>query len=341
MPPSLGGGSSSAITGTWDLVVFRNGGNAGWEHVTGTFDGSGNLTSFSNYVDSDGSVDPGGTPDTPLKWTFDSDGVIIETDNNVTTFFHGLISTDKKLVIGVDTDNTSIPYTRSMLIARKQTGTSFSNADLVNIPFAFHSLSSGQDNNWSYGAGSTNASRQLTLTSSVGPGGPDPNPPPPNFDTMSVSSAGIVTLANDNAFYGLMTDDKKVIFAIDGDINVQNGIYNLIVITITGPTFTLADLEGTTYFVSIRNILPNGQWNYGSITYNTSGTGTYGLWKDNAGSPKPGNVTRAISVSGVLTDNTAPVPDTTYHGQIFYNKDGFVRTGTSGGGGYQLSISVK
>src|SRR4030066_263398 len=82
-----GAGSSSAITGTWDLVVFRNGGNAGWEHVTGTFDGSGNLTSFSNYVDSDGSVDPGGTPDTPLKWTFDSNGGIIETDNNVSTFF--------------------------------------------------------------------------------------------------------------------------------------------------------------------------------------------------------------------------------------------------------------
>ena len=344
-----GGGGSSApagafsqadITGTWDVIQFFTGSGAGWMHVTVTFDASGSMTSFSNYVDSEGITDPGGSPDPPLKWTIDSSGVMSEFENGVDTGIRGRMSSDKKLVMNVETDDTSnTPYTISMVIARKRTGTVFSNNDAVNVPFVFHQLSSGQDNTWYRGAGSTNASRQLTLdnTTLIGPGGLDPNPPSPNFDTMSVSLAGIVTLANDNAFYGLMTDDKKVIFAIGGDINVQNGIYNLIVITVTGQTYTQSDFAGTFNFFTIRNNVPNPAWSYGVTSIDVDGNGTYLSYTDIGGGAAPGPFRRVLSASGVITDPD----DITGHGQMSYNKDITVRTNTSAAGRYGMPIGFK
>ena len=326
-PTAPGAFSQADLTGNWDGIVFVIGSGSGWSRMVFTINSSGGIT-VTSTLNSDGSTT---LPD-PITWTISADGVVSESGPGGNVSFYGKMSPNKQLVIGKRGSAGS--SSAALRVYRKRTGTAFSNTDLVNIPFAFHQLNSGLDNSWFYGVGSTNGSRQLTVTSGVGPGGPD-TPPPPNFDTMSVSSAGIATLANDTSFYGLMTDDKKVIFTIDGGIN--SGDYSLIVITVTGQTYTQADYAGTYNFFAIRNNVPNPGWSYGVSSIDAAGNGTYLSYTDSAGGATPGPFTRLLLPSGVVTDPA----DATAHGQMSYNKDLAVRTNTSAAGRYGIVIGFK
>ena len=269
-------------------------------------------------------LDSTGNPGSkPLQWTIDSTGVVSQFDNNVLTGYHGKMSSDKKLISLVGTQNV-MPYTVQMTIARKRTGTVLSNTDLASIPFAYHALVSGSDNNWEYGAGSSNASRQLTITSTMLPPGYTMSLTPPNFDTLSVSQAGIVTLFNDNTFYGLMTDDKKVIFTImNGPTSASS---RLMVIMVTGQTFTQANYAGAFPFVEFRN-LPYLMWAFGIGSIDATGNGSYLSYQDSLLPgllPIPPTYIRLLSATGVITDPS----DGNFHGQMSYNKDITVQTNT-------------
>jgi hypothetical protein len=317
--------SQADLTGSWDVIFFTTGSNAGWLHVVGTVNGSGAIT-ISSALDSTGdtSVPPAGS----ITWTISSTGVVSESGANGSPMFHGQMSSDKRLVIG--TDNQATANNAVLRVARKRTGTSFSNADFANKTFTFHGLRSGTDNEWSYGAGTTDASNVATITSEVTPSGPQL---PGSGGTLSVSSAGIVTIAEESTWYGLMTDDKKVIFSTDGDSNN----FGLIVITITGQAYTQSDLAGTYNFSTIRNSVPNVAWSYGSYSVNASGNATYLSYTDSVGGATPGGFQRVLSASGVVTDPA----DATYHGQLSFNKDISVRTNTNASGRYGLAIGFK
>jgi len=335
-----GGDSSNAefsqanLKGTWDIIQIATGSDAGWFRATATIDGSGNITAVDNLLDSQGNTDPGSLT---VKWRIGSSGVVSEFDNNVDTGLHGVMSKDKKLVMAVQTlDNTTVPRTVVLLIARKRTGTAFSNADLDNVPFTYHQLSYGTDNTWQYGAGSTDASGQVTLTSATDPSGAVS--PLPDFGTLSVNGLGIATSDSDSTFHGLMTDDKKVIFSISGDDTINR--YTLRVITVTGQTtFTQADFAGKRHFIALRNTV-NPLWSYGETSNDATGNnGTYLSYTDTQGGATPANFGRIISSTGVMTDNSTPV-DATWHGQAAYNKNLTVRTNTNASGRHGISISI-
>jgi len=208
------------------------------------------------------------------------------------------------------------------------TGTAFSSADLANKTFTYHQLLSGADNTWERGAGTTNALSAVTLTSIVTPSG---DQTPDEAGTLSVNSAGIVTGTGDSTMYGLMTDDKKVIFVIQTrDI----GVYGFMVITITGQTYVQSDLVGVANFIAVRNTL-SPSWAYGTFSVDVSGNATYLSYVDKAGNPTSPNFSRVLSSSGVMTDPA----DATCHGQLSYNKD-IGGTNTSAGR-YGLVISFK
>lgn len=318
------------ITGTWDVVSILSGGNAGWFRATGTFDASGNATSITNFLDSSGNTNPGLAT---LKWTIDSTGAVSQSENNVLTGFHGKMSSDRKLISWVGTQDV-LTQTVQMTIARKRTGTVFSNADLASLPFAYHALATGSSNNWEYGTGNTNGFGGLSITSTTLPPGFPVTLPPPNFDILTVSPVGVVTLFTDTSFYGLMTDDKKVIFTIMGA--PASGDYGLMVIMATGQTFTQAEYAGTLSFAAVRNS-PSPTWAYGVGSIDAAGNGTYLSYADSLGGPPtPSTYTRLLSATGAIADPA----DATFHGQMSYNKDVTVRTNTRSGS-YGMNISFR
>ncbi|HWS15478.1 MAG TPA: hypothetical protein VN450_04715, partial [Candidatus Methylomirabilis sp.] len=318
------------LTGTWDVLQFQTGTAAGWIRAVAAFNASGNMTSVTNYLDSDGSTSPG-----PLTvvWTVSSAGVVSETDGGVSTGFHARMSSDKKLVVGImGLDNN---WTSVLTVARKRTGIAFTNADLANKTFTFHQLNSGTDNTWTYGAGTSDGSGLATITSEVGPSGPHT---PGSGGTFSVSSTGIVTISGDTTWYGLMTDDRKVIFYIN--TSPSSTAYSFGVINITGQTYIQADLAGVSYFNSLTSAtLVKPGWAYGSTSMDNVGTGTYLTYEDSAGGVTPGPFTRAMDSAGVVT-TTDPTPSM-YNGQLSYNKNLTVRTGTNASGRHQLVIGIK
>jgi hypothetical protein len=241
------------------------------------------------------------------------------------------MSSNKLLVIGKKGGGGT---SAGVMVFRKRTPTTFTSADLANKAFTVHSLDSGTDNTWVYVSGTTDGSGLITITSRVFPSGPEP-PPYSSPGTISVSSAGIVTASGvDSTFYGLMTDDKKVIFYIvTTDINT----YEFGVLTITGQTYTQSDLAGTANFVAIRNTVPNPWWSYGTYSVDAAGDGTYPTYTDSVGGATPADFSRVLSASGVVTD---PL-DGTYHGQFSYNRDLLVRTNTNASGRYGLAIGFK
>jgi hypothetical protein len=325
-PVAPGAGFTQADgTGTWDGIQFSMGSEIGWTRVGATIDGSGSIT--ATYVlDSTGNTTlpaPGS-----FTWIISGTGVVTEGGANGDPDFHGQMSSNKLLVIGKKGGGGT---SAGVMVFRKRTGTTFTSADLANKTFTYHQLLSGADNTWERGAGTTNASSVVTLTSIVTPSG---DQTPGEAGPLAVNSAGIVTGSSDSMFYGLMTDDKKVIFVIQTrDI----GVYGFMVITITGQTYAQADLAGVANFITIRNSFPNPSWSYGTYSIDATGNGTYPTYTDSVGGATPANFSRVLSASGVVTDPA----DATYHGQLSYNKDLLVRTNTNAFGRYGLAIGFK
>ena len=317
--------SQADLTGTWDLIFFQIGRDAGWWRGTATIIGSGGVTVTSG-------LDSTGSPSVPaagtISLTISSTGVVSESGSGGNSSFHGQMSSNKQLIFG--TEDWGSDNTASLRVVRKRTGTSFSNTDLANKTFTYHQLLSGADNTWERGAGTTNASSVVTLTSIVTPSG---DQTPGEAGQLAVNSAGIVTGIGDSTFYGLMTDDKKVIFVIQTrDI----GEYGFMVITITGQTYTQPDLAGTYNFSAIRNTLVPS-WSYGNESIDAGGTLTFLTYTDSAGGAAPAPSSRVLSASGVIT-----LPgDTSFHAQLSYNKDLWVRTNTNASGKYGLAINFK
>ncbi len=280
--------SQTDLTGTWDYVFFDIGRRAGWERGTATVNSSGGVI-VTSTLGSDGDTTlpaPGS-----IILTISAAGVVSESGSGGNASFHGQMSSNKQLVFGTEswgTDNTV-----ALRVFRKRTGTAFTSADLANKTITFHVLRSGTDNTWSYGAGSTDGSGLITITSEINPSGPG-SPVPPG--TASLSSAGIMTLSLDNTFYGLMTDDKKVIFFIDSN---SSGAYSFGVITVTGQTYIQSDYAGIYNFSVIRNTVPNPVWAYGVVSVDAAGTGAYLSYTDSGGvrhpRTSPGYFPRAAS----------------------------------------------
>jgi len=327
--PVPGNFTQADLAGTWDVLQFQTGADAGWMRAVATFNASGNLTSVTNFLDSTGSTTTG-----PLTvvWTLSSAGVVSETDGGANTGFHAQMSSDKKLVVGiVGIDNNA---TSDLTIARKRTGAVFSSTDLANIPFVSHGLFSGTDNTWEWAIGTTDSSGNVTLSSRTSPSGTQSGPFS-NVAAISVSSVGTVTDSMDPSFYGIITDDKKVFFSVN---TADVGMYNFMVGQVTGQTYTQADYAGILYFNVINSAtLVKPGWAYGSGSIDNAGNGTYLTYKSSDNAPLPGPYTRVLSATGVVTDPASA----TSHGQFSYNKDLSVRTGTNTSGRHQLVIGIK
>jgi len=319
--------SQADLTGPWDVILFFTGSNSGWVHLTANTDGSGGVT-VTSLLNSNGDTTlpaPGS-----FTWTISAIGVVSESGVNGNPTFHGQMSSNKQLVIGTDSRDTGARKT--LRVFRKRTGVAFNNADLANISFVTHSLFSGTDNTWEWSVGTTDSSRNVTLSSRTVPSGT--SGPFPNVAVISVNTDGIVTDASDPSFYGFMTDDKKVFFSVN---TADVGMYSFMVGQLTGQTYTQSDYAGTINFSTIRNTVPNPFWAYGVSSVDAAGNGTYLSYTDSAGNATPASFQRVLSSSGVVTDPA----DATAHGQMSFNKDITVRTHTNASGRYGLVIGFK
>ena len=317
--------SQADLTGTWNVQVILTGAKPGWYRYTAVVDGGGNVT-ISYPSSSSGSPIP-----TVPAWTItpgtgfdDTTGVVTETGTGRNTTFQAKMSSNKYLMVGNSTYGAG---TFAEHVFLKQSGTTYTDADLANKTIAYNRIFTGASKTWEIASGSINASNQLTLTSKQDSSGVL-TPPPANFAEIHVDSAGIVTIGNESNFIGMMSVDKKVIAGTSTD---DVGKYSLRIIQLRGQTYTSADLAG----VYLAYTFNSDQWARGTWTLSPTSATRVNVTADNIVNSAGGSGTitpwaEIIDAQGGIT--LVPPGDPSAHGWISFWKDMVVYTGDREGG---------
>jgi len=331
--PSRGPFSQVDLVGTWNFIHLEAGpglntGNFGWIFGTATVDASGNIT-LSNLISNSGSVtDPGA-----LKWTMNADGTIIES--GVAAFgpaTHLIMSANKGIVVGTSTSDITDRMIR--IIVKQNSAANFTAADLASKSYVFNQLATGAANVWEYGTGSTDSLRTSTINTLINPGGPVAGFTPIQ-GILSVDANGLVTNNLDPSYHGIMTPDKKVVFYVNtlGVSTFKGGVAS-----ITGQSFTLADLAGTWYAHGLVSNPVTPEWEHDTITFNSSGAGIASDITDSTGTFP--NTFFDATLGSTGTFGVVGAPDV--NGFMSYNKDLLVFTSTlTPGSEHEMYVIVK
>jgi chitodextrinase len=331
------GFSLSDLTGNWYFIRFAagpdvtSGDEPAWMRGIATVAANGSVT-VTNFSDSLGGTT--GPPAGGLSMTIDSTGVVTQSGfYALDSGNHAVMASDKYLVVG----NGSSGNSRVMMVFVKQGVTTFSNTDLASKTFTFHQLNSGDYNEWAYGTGSVNGSRQVTLNSITTPFGSET---PVSGFTISLSTAGIMTDSSSPTSQGVMTPDRRNVFVTETQSDSEGTWHTFRVIQMTGQTFSLSDMAGVLRSHALVSSPTNPYWEYETLYINSSGSVFNINDTDSNGntSYSDGMGTLILSPTGVMTSNE---PGSDFHGQVSFNKDMAVMTETWDPGEYALTIVLK
>ena len=152
----------SDMTGTWRFQRITAGSDnttSGWAYGTMQFVfGSASITSMTTNA----GVGGGG------NFVFSMDGTGILTDTGDVSF-HGVMSTDKSMIVATDTDGGN----PELWVLMKDTTGTFSTTDMMG-DWVMHAVSSGNPGSrgWTYGQSIVDASGNDTFTGMMGSDGP-------------------------------------------------------------------------------------------------------------------------------------------------------------------------
>lgn len=282
---------------TWVLHSLAvNTGINKWQYATATVNSAGNVA-FSACNDSAGNT----TCPASDTWTITPTGEIssVNYGSNIMT-----MTSNKNFIAGaLDSSNPTLQIFQ-------KTGASYSSDDVQNITsFVFHELSAGNVTEWRYGAGNTDSSGAITITSEFKPFTmPSGTTPGAIGANISIDGSGFVTMDGTmSSFNGFMSDDKKTIV---GTYTPSDGNYRLMIIQITTRNDYTAVPDGT-WFAHLVYDGTAALWANYTFTVN-SGTMTIIKWMDSNG----GSLTGATLISSTTPTGTVTLTGYDFNGQL-------------------------
>jgi hypothetical protein len=266
-----------------------------------------------------------------VRWTIDGSGVVSESGPWAIPSVHMTMTSNKNFMAGT-AGNTF----HELRIAQKVVpGTMYGNADLQNKSFVIHGLFVGAENAWNHQDGSTDASGMISLANDWTPSGNQGAAA--NIGTISVVGSGTVTIDTVPGFEGFLSPDKKTIVGTSTETEGASTSYQLMIIQISGQTYTASDLVGTEkgHNLGVGN---ENFWLHFTDTIAVGGVITFSSVIDSSGATLTAtSVVASISSSGTLTVPTDP----SFHGTMSDDKKFSAATMTSGPGIYLLSITTR
>ncbi len=317
--------SQADLTGSWDLVQISTNDGPGWYVASITVAADGRIAVTSN-LDSAGN---GGLPPPGFdaRLTVDAAGNVALGGADGNPSFHGTLASSKTLMVATNT-SIGVGSYQFMVVRKRVPSVTFGPSDVASFPFALHTLRVGNSIAWEVGAGATDASGQITVTSLLDSLG-NTTTPPPSFDTLQVDANGLLTTANDTTFHGVMTPDKNAIFAVSTTDVATPQTHQLLVILRTGQTFAAADLASDYAIHSLGSgaTAAASSWNRGTVTIGATGQVTFTSYLTSSGSTNlPTGVTFAFDpATGIITRPADP----TFHGRLAWGKDFYARVSGS------------
>ncbi len=156
--------------------------------------------------------------------------------------------------------------------------------------------------------------------------------------TFRVPPSGMVGMAWDNTFHGVLTGGRDAMFANWTD---NTGANSLMIFRKRQGTFTQSDLYGTWRFHRLTAAGDNvtSGWAYGTLSIGAPGTSTINSIRTSGGSTAELGTSFPVSLdnNGILT---AP-GDNTFHGAMLPNKNMMVASATEGTGRYELWMMIR
>lgn len=337
------------LTGTWRMNLLKTG-NRGdgvpvneWDRARISINSSG----VAECLSVDGSFEGGNVCPNPfdLTFTMTSTGVITQSGTHaVNDGGHMTMTSNKNFLAGTGTGGTGAIGRSSyqlVIVQKEVTGTVYSNADMQNKSFVYHALQVGTAARWSYGAGTTNGSGAINISSETDPSGT--TAPGDVGVTISVGDNGVVTMTGTemSTYSGFLSDDKKTIVGTQTQNNGGILKYQLMIIQITGQTYTAGFLPPG---ASVQHVLGCGAtafWIHYTSTVGNLGVITFSNWvASNPLITAPASRTGSLGALGKVT----MAEDLSYHGQMSHDGKFTVSTwtgGTSPNFVYMLGISTK
>jgi hypothetical protein len=333
------------LTGTWRMNLLRTGFHSDgttpinkWMRIRLTINSSGVATCLS-MSDSDGVTTCPGEFDLTLTMN-PSTGVITQTGGSAANADtdHMTMTSNKNFAAGTATNGDGPGYSYHLVILQKEvTGTVYSAADLQSKSIVYHQLEVGAASRWRYGTGTIDGTGALTTSSETTPSGTTGTHV--TGWTASVDGNGVVSMSGGGAetFQGFLSDDKKTLV---GTFTEGTGtIYKLIIIQVTGQTYTAGLLLSGTLFTHVLGCGAEPFWVHYTHAVDSSGSMTFSDWvaSDPAITAPVTPLTGHISTSGTVTMDG----DATFHGQVSHDGTFTVATQTGGANFYMLSVSTK
>jgi hypothetical protein len=329
--------SQTDLTGTWYFIRFAAGSSPGWMRGTATLATDGAVT-VNSTLDSSGNTTtpPAGT----IAWTINSRGVVTQSGAYaLDPGNHGVMAANKQIIVGTGSFGSN---TRAIYVCVKRGITTFANSDLTSKSFAIHALEtglSGPSNKWLFGNGHTDGSNRLTIEHLYEAPDKEDLPPDANFTTLSVnSSSGIVSFSpNTFNFEGIMTPDKKNMFMTFTGSDENFGThYALMVIQMTGQTYTQSNMAGTW---RTHSLITSPEWEHSTVSITNTGVLTALEYLDSTDDNDPAGDSPTVSLgtSGIMT----VTGNSSLHGMVSFNKNMAVFTETPDPGIYSLTIIFK
>lgn len=324
------------LAGEWRYTIFFAGptvatGQLGWARGTLRIDGTGAATALTQEDSSSpGTVIVPALP--PITYALSSDGVVTAT----TTVFldtRGKMNPRKTLFVTTATQGSGSTRQRLSFYQRVVAGAAYSTADVAPATFSLHQLASGASAGWMHARVLSGADGVYSLTDLATQDGPAADVP--DQGTLSISADGLVTSTAAPTFQGFLSADKELLV---GTQTTGANAHLLSVLVRVGGAFRPADLVGGWTYSNLAAGVGLGAWARGTVTFDASGTGTFGLQTSSAGASEvPPPMTLAVAGDGTVT----AAESSAFHGKLTPARDVMVATETHEAGVYGVIVAIR
>lgn len=219
--------TNADVQGSWQTIQIVSGSKPRWVRSITTMDFSG-ISSSASYVSS---LDSGMTEAATYTIT---PGGVVTAQSGLSTIFSGMMARDKSMIIG-----TSSPSAGNYgLVIMIKSGAAYATADLQGN-WKYNQLVASTGSAWAHGDASIDANGTISVTNATSSVSPVPDTLSGN---LSIESSGIVAASSQPSFYGVMSADKELLFAIS--TNSDNSPNLMIFTRVNSVAFSADDLHG-------------------------------------------------------------------------------------------------
>jgi len=313
--------TNADLQGSWQTLQIVSGSNPRWVRSSITLAADG--TSTGAYTSS---LDSGTTEAATYTIT---PGGVVTVQSGLSTIFSGMMARDKSMIIG-----TSSPSAGNYgLVIMIKSGTVYAVSDLQGN-WKYNQLIASTGSAWAHGDAGIDANGAISVTNATSSASPVPDT---LSGKLSIESSGIVAASSSHpSFYGVMSADKELLFAIS--TNSDNSPNLMIFTRVNGLTFSTGDLLG--------------MWraNWLSTTSSTSSTSYWGRAFLNVDSGNSylqsilqsyGASADAAITTGIAKNGVVSFTNTDFSGIIALGKNFVVGTMTNGSGDFTLYTFIK